>query len=118
MFEKKLVAVGTVIGYDDWWDLACVTKTRTSPLEFGEALAHAKIAKAFGVQFRCICGPCAEGIARPALLRMRRAYFVVEAIGTAEPSTGYTLGRESEEHYLKASPQCAAIRNAQNAHGR
>eukprot|EP00966_Prymnesium_polylepis_P021603 496708-Prymnesium_polylepis.1 len=58
MFKSGLVAVGTLIGYDDWWITPCSKKAlpNLSPLDTAEGRAHKEIAETFGVRFSCAIG--------------------------------------------------------------
>lgn len=65
MFSSGLVQKGTLIGYDSFWQLACVTYSdkrasdRLHPLQTTAGRAHRDIAQKYGVRFACVAGPCA-----------------------------------------------------------
>ena len=66
LFFHKLLAPGTVIGYDDYWGHACMHPAATSPENFGEAKAHAQISRKYGARFECICGACDDSFLTPS----------------------------------------------------
>lgn len=63
LFANGLIVVGTMIGYDDWWSVACHLKETTAVKsdfeQFGEMRAHTEITRKYGVRFDCVCGSCA-----------------------------------------------------------
>ena len=99
LFSQRLIWVGTVVGYDDWWDLPCTVTLNNkrpsldSPFTSGEAKAHQEVTRRWGVRFRCICGPCMPYESQATLRHTSfwRVYFVVEAIGSDAPDPGYAL---------------------------
>jgi hypothetical protein len=112
MFASGLIGIGTVIGYDDLWDLPCSTRgvlnTSTHhPLRMGEGKAHAEVTLRYGVRFRCICGPCKP--LEPEALRLPeswRSYFVVERIGSSTPSSGFTMADSEVVAFLTQNARC------------
>ena len=122
IFASGIAGVGTVIGYDDWWDLACATKANATsearhPLHSGEGLAHAEVARTHGVRFRCLCGPCASMPLRQLHAASSwRAYFVVEAIGAAEPSDGLRLTAAEIASFLRHNQRCVSVGRRWVAH--
>ena len=122
--------VGTVIGYDDYWDLAC--KHASPNIEkYGEARAHAEIAHRHQVAFRCVCGPCgplpprakSAPDALPVVPWGWRTYFVVESIGGGGgrggasvgplgplPATsGMTMSRADAAEFVSHHPTCRGL---------
>lgn len=118
MFAEGLVVKGTVIGYDDYWDLAC--KHRSANIErFGEARAHAEIAAKYNVTFRCICGPCARLPSRgeaPAPLNPWgwRAYFVV--VGFGEAFSGVTISDADAKDFVESHAPCRGLWDRASIH--
>ena len=98
LFANKLVAPGTVFGYDDWYSKPCLqfkasTEVRRVSSEIeqfgGEARAHVEIARKYKVDFACLCGPCVP-VSASERTRGFRPYFVVRSIGE-RVNTGYDL---------------------------
>ena len=111
MFREGLIVQGTVIGYDDYWDLAC--KNSSPDIEkFGEARAHAEIAAKHQVTFKCVCGPCARLPPRgdsPASIAPWgwRTYFVVTGFGRAH--SGFTMPAEDAREFIEHHPTCRGL---------
>mmetsp|Transcript_68698 Transcript_68698/g.108996 ORF Transcript_68698/g.108996 Transcript_68698/m.108996 type:complete len:341 (+) Transcript_68698:34-1056(+) len=81
MFGHKLVHVGTLIGYDDWWPLPCGNRTYCgAPPDCAEGLAHAEIAAKYGVKFACISGSCDANKAK--IYKGNGVVFLVTALGS------------------------------------
>lgn len=112
LFREGLIVQGTVIGYDDYWDLAC--KQRSAQIEMhGEAMAHAKISAKYKVSFKCICGPCAplpphSTGSDPAQPWGWRTYFVVESIGE-RINSGLTMSSADAHHFLEYHSACRGL---------
>jgi len=119
LFREGLMKPGTVIGYDDFWDLAC--KHKSPHIErYGEARAHAKIAAKHLVTFACICGPCGplppRGDAPSAMLPWGwRTYFVVVSIGT-QASSGLTISMADANEFIHYSPTCRGLWDRNSSH--
>ena len=115
LFANKLVAPGTVFGYDDWYTKPClqfvtsskVRETASEIQEFGgEARAHVEIARKYQVAFECICGPCSfQRNSSLSRSQGHRPYFVVRSIGQYA-DTGYHLHGVNLRTFLRGS--CAA----------
>ena len=120
LFASGLIGVGTVIGYDDFWDLSCSKRgsnnaSERHPFQSGEGKAHAEVTKRFGVTFRCVCGPCQS--MRPEALVLQeswRTYFVVEAMGGPTSNHGFTMPARQHAHFLQQNARCK--RNFQSWH--
>ena len=120
LFASGLVGTGTVIGYDDFWDLSCSKRGANNasarhPFDSGEGKAHVEVAKRFGVSFRCICGPCQSMNA--ATLRLQtswRTYFVVESVGGPLSDHGFTMPHGQHAQFLRENVRCK--RNFRNWH--
>lgn len=106
LFENGIVRVGTVIGYDDWWDPVCISGRGVHPFAIkGEAMAHAEIAAKYAVQFRCICGPCKRG---PRARLAWRPYFLVVAIGSNKSAShGFHMSNTDVGEYVRSNPKCS-----------
>ncbi len=112
MFASGLVGVGTVIGYDDFWDLSCSKRgpnnaSARHPFQSGEGKAHAEVTKRFGVTFRCVCGPC-QPMSPEALVHHEswRTYFVVEAMGGPLSDHGFAMPAWQHAHFLQQNARC------------
>jgi len=113
LFAHRIARVGTIIGYDDWWTIACNkhhgSEPETgSPLVSGEGLAHVEMAKKYGVVFKCVAGPC-EPV--PDLTKCHRnnnwgPIFVVAAVGAPEGNHGFEFTAEQELHWMENSQIC------------
>lgn len=57
LFGAGLLVKGSVIGYDDYWNFACVGRD-TDLQKYGEPKAHAELTQKYHVRFRCLCGAC------------------------------------------------------------
>ena len=118
MFQEDLIKVGTVIGYDDYWDLAC--KNGSSKVErYGEAKAHVEISIKHKVQFQCVCGPCGPLPSRgdaPVSLRPWgwRTYFVVLGFGTAD--AGITMPHADAAEFVNFHPTCRGLWDRNSTH--
>jgi hypothetical protein len=117
LFREGLVVKGTVIGYDDYWDLAC-KHASTNVERYGEARAHAEMAAKYNVEFKCVCGPCAQLPSRGSSAQSVRpwgwrTYFVVVSIGE-RVSSGLELSHEDTRAFLNAHLPCRGLwdRNA------
>lgn len=119
MFASGLVGVGTVIGYDDFWDLSCSKRGPNSqknasnchPFQSGEGKAHAEVAERFGVTFRCVCGPC-QSMSRKELVRYEswRTYFVVESMKLEAVSDhGFHMPASQHAHFLSQNARCLTM---------
>lgn len=118
LFANKLVRVGTMIGYDDWWTIPCQKFHRggekdTRPLLVGEGLAHAEIARKYRVQFRCMAGPCkpfpnmSSSFGECHLNNNWGPVFVVADLGTTqEGSHGFTFTQEQEQVWKEKNKVC------------
>ena len=60
LFVHGLIAPGTVIGFDDFWSIACLPNSdeNSSPLAEGEALALVEAARRYNATFLCLAGGC------------------------------------------------------------
>ena len=60
MYTSGLLQVGTLLLYDDWWNIPCSkgAAPSLSPLDTGEGRAHAEFAKRYGLRFTCVAGGC------------------------------------------------------------
>lgn len=122
VFASGLATVGTVIGYDDLWDLPCARGPALAPTDYGgrhvlavgEGKAHAEVAARFGVRFRCVCGPCMPMPPRALLDHASwRAYFVVESVcNTAEcvPDTGFSMTDAQAQQFWTQNARCKEVR--------
>jgi hypothetical protein len=120
LFSNRIIRVGTLIGYDDWWTVACrkfhspfEDTCFISPLSNGEGLAHSHITARWGVRFRCVAGPC-KPLASPftygTQCHLHNTFgpvFIVEAIGDfASPSTGFEFSSEQQIDFLRRFTFC------------
>lgn len=104
LFANGLIKVGTLIGYDDWWTLPCgafhgTDKKQVSPLAVGEGLAHSEMAARYGVNFRCVAGPCrhVSDFSTCHINNHWAPIFMVESIaGRAPPAPPAQASRTSE----------------------
>lgn len=119
VFASKLVAPGTVVGYDDFWDLPCSMQRADQvswsrhPLQSGEGKAHVDVSRGYGVSFRCICGPC-QAMPMDALRQYSswRVYFVIESIeGDGRGTPGFTMPTEQREYFLAHNERCVSNAN-------
>ena len=112
MFASGLVGVGTVIGYDDFWDLSCSKRgannaSERHPFQSGEGKAHAEVAKRFGVYFRCVCGPCQSMSSKALVLHESwRTYFVVESMGGPLSDHGFSMPASQHVDFLRQNSRC------------
>lgn len=113
MFESGLVGVGTVIGYDDFWDLSCSKQgannaSERHPFQSGEGKAHFEVTKRFGVYFRCICGPCQQMSPEALVLQASwRTYFVVEDIRPVYGHNhGFAMPNWQHAQFLQQNARC------------
>lgn len=112
MFASGLVGVGTVIGYDDFWDLSCSKRgannaSERHPFQSGEGKAHAEVAKRFGVYFRCVCGPCQPMSPKALVLHESwRTYFVVESMGGPLSDHGFRMPASQHVEFLRQNSRC------------
>ena len=112
VFASGLVGVGTVIGYDDFWDLSCSKRgpsnaSERHPLASGEGKAHAEVTKRFGVYFRCVCGPCQPMSPEALVLDASwRTYFVVESMGGPLSDHGFAMPAWQHAQFLQQNARC------------
>jgi hypothetical protein len=94
LFAHRLIRPGTIIGYDDFWVLPCVTRDphkdptgafASHPEKTGEWRAHIEMASRHKVKLRCIAGSCSPALAaRPRACGLSNAFgpiFLVTSIG-------------------------------------
>jgi len=125
MFAHRLVRVGTLVGYDDFMDYACTQKAvlgveHTSHgnrtvhhfedpdfFEAGEPKAHLEISIKYGVDFRCVAGPCAVPTHRKCDIHAATfgVVFMVVNIG-GKPNHGFEMSREQFRDYREHQPWC------------
>ena len=104
LFTERLLLPGSVIGYDDWWTIACASNN-TDVEAHGEPRAHLLAARKYQASFRCICGPC-EPIT-PGVAFGGRTYFVLEALGgSTVSSSGFTMTREDAAYWMARARSC------------
>jgi len=119
LFSEGLIAVGTVVAYDDYWDLAC--KHASAEIEgYGEARAHLEMARKHQVKFQCICGPCAELPPRgdaplPVAPWGWRTYFVVRSLGEGADS-GMTMPTSDAKDFVAHHPTCRGLWDRNSTH--
>ena len=118
MFREGLITQGTVVGYDDYWDLACKHGSHHVEL-YGEAKAHAQMAEKYNVTFECVCGPCAplppRGRAPASMYPWGwRTYFVVVGFGRA--ASGLTLPMADARDFVLAHPPCRGLWDRNSSH--
>lgn len=120
LFTNKIVRVGTLIGYDDWWTITCNKlhhqHAPASPLSVGEGLAHVEIAKKHDVQFHCVAGPCnadfmldSNSFTMCNLKNNWGPIFIVASIGEGLHSNGFGFSRDQEEQFMKNNKVCAHV---------
>lgn len=125
MLTNGLIRPGTLVGYDDWWTISC-NHHRVSrwanivdPLSVGEGLAHRQMAAKHGLRFRCLAGPCRP----PPTVRECHPFnnfapiFIVEAMGSADYSSGFEFERHSMQRWMNQSWVCHSLRDAPVKHG-
>ena len=109
MFESGLVVPGTVIGYDDWWSGPCRRgwTASASPLQTSEGLAHAEIARKYGVTFICLAGGCRPGVPCPAF----GVIFLGASIGdTPGGDPGFAMSDSDALEFMENDAVCRAKR--------
>jgi hypothetical protein len=110
MFKTDLISIGTIIGYDDFWDLPCSMSSSQRdrhPFLSGEGRVHAEVASQYKVRFRCICGPCQSMPATVLASRNSwRTYFIVEGIQSESHSTGFTMSDDQMAYFLEHNSRC------------
>ena len=122
LLSERLLRPGGLVGYDDWWAIPCNhfrvsehTKV-LSPLEVGEGLAHAEMARKHGVRFKCVAGPCRMPPAFSAchVHNNWAPVFMVTAVGVpaGEATHGFELTRRDElMAWMDRNAVCSAIRD-------
>ena len=109
LFASGLLAPGSVIGYDDWWTLACATNS-TDVERFGEPRAHREAAEKYGARFLCVCGPCRPRIPGRAEAWGGRTYFVLQSVGNARPSSGFVMSGADAAAWMRSARTCHQAR--------
>lgn len=120
LLTSGLLVPGSLVGYDDWWILACAGRAGdggyTSPLEVGEGRAHAEASRKWQVEFLCVAGPCdaaalAAGPCTPyASYRGMGVVFLVLSVGVrADP--GFSMSPAEGRRWAAANPVCRHHRN-------
>jgi len=107
MLTNRLLRVGTLIGFDDFWTIPCsrfgVSNGRliVHPLDVGEGKAFREMTTKFGLRFRCLAGPCMP----PPTTSTCHVHnnwapiFLLQASGVpaSEASTGFLFGGSGSE---------------------
>jgi len=110
MFKNELISIGTIIGYDDFWDLPCSMRSSLSsrhPFRSGEAKVHYEVTNQYKVRFRCICGPCQPmPVTVLASPHSWRTYFIVDAIESHYHATGFTMSEDQIAYFLSHNKRC------------
>ena len=114
MYEQGLLVPGTIIGYDDWWTLACAAND-TAVEAHGEARAHQQLARKYGARFRCVCGPCIP-IPRGHAFG-GRTYFALEKFGAADADAGFHMSHADCAHWMRTAKFCGLVRMSHRAIG-
>lgn len=123
MLRKKLAVVGTLVAYDDWWQVACAGANykHLNPLEVGEGRAHRELAERYLITFRCVGGACD---ARMCSRDLTGPIFRIEAIGRPEGappgapaaaaagsfSTGFLFSKAELHDFKKTNRRCVQSR--------
>lgn len=122
LFVHGLIAPGTVIGFDDFWSIACLSNSDedSSPLAGGEALALVEAARRYNATFLCLAGGCRRS--RQDEERDGRkggacsafgAIFLVSSIFNAsggDPSAGFELSQVEIVDFKRHDPVCRVNR--------
>lgn len=124
LFTQRLIRVGTLIAYDDFWTIPCshagthrggggnAAASVTSPLDVGEGKAHREMAEKHGVRFECIGGPCRPP---PTVKGCHKHHvwapvFVVTAIGNFDsPDHGFNFSHSELARYMAEQTACRVI---------
>lgn len=120
--QSRIVRIGTVIAFDDVWDLPCAAGDSRIHA-YGELRAAVRASVEFGLRLRCVCGPCSDEAIRLAAETSSppgwRAYYVVTAIDVdadSRSSTGVhsrgveTPSAESVRSFMQRSRRCQRFR--------
>jgi len=124
-FASKIAVPGTVIGFDDWWNIPCgPTDEATSPVAVGEGRALAEVSRKYGVELLCMAGPCRYMLPRttdetsltgpwslaPNLHTWPDAWGVLMlVVSVGDPgraSTGHEMNAIEEGQFKKANNDC------------
>ena len=119
LFKNRIVRVGTLVGYDDWWTISCnnfrvsTGKRILSPLDVGEGLAHAEATKKHGLVWHCVAGPCRlpKTIRGCHVNNNWAPVFMLTTIGSSEPSTGFEFERFEMVKWMNSYPVCSSMRD-------
>jgi hypothetical protein len=120
LFSEELIVAGTVIGYDDFWDLSCKHKSPAVE-QYGEARAHYEISRKYAVVFKCVCGPCASlpprGDAPASVYPWGwRAHFVVVSVGEFEGRSGVAISNADAQDFVENHPTCRGLWDTNSSH--
>ena len=121
-FRNRLIAEGTLVGYDDWHVLPCgdpaANATADAALRSGEGRAHLEMSERYLVEWRCVGGSCGcKPTPNATTMRGRSggrhvswgAIFRVVSIGK-RVDAGYDGARRDFARRFFVSPDCAALR--------
>ena len=112
MFRNKLVAEGTIVGYDDWWVIPCANH-QVGPLDVGEGRAHAELSRTYDVEFHCLAGACMLKTATNARIvsGASGAIFIVVSIGRGRSDHGFHWGNKTIQVFRRTDRACRGWNN-------
>ena len=112
VFSNGLVAVGTMIGYDDWWVLPCILNRSYNIDQLGgEARAHVDIALKYNVTFDCVCGPC---VATANFTYGWRTYYTIRHFSSAQ--AGFSMPANHVKTFMSENKGCVYHRRHKHAY--
>jgi hypothetical protein len=110
VFTHGLARVGTVLGFDDWWNVPCASSDMQRDGAHiatvgGEPEALLQAASKHSVWVECICGACSAADAADG--RGWRTYFIVRSLAAAHPpEPNFGLAPHDARAFLRKSNRC------------
>ena len=103
LFSQRLLVRGSVVGYDDWWALACAANS-TRVEAHGEPRAHREVTQKYGARWQCICGPCVTH--QPGVSWGGRTYFALLEVGASKAETGFHMSHDDRALWMRTAASC------------
>ena len=122
LLSSRLLAVGTLVGFDDFWVIPCnhyrISKGKdvVDPLSVGEGKAHHEAVVQHGLRYVCVGGPCRP----PPSTRHCHVHnhfapiflLVASGVPPGQEDNGFDFGSSAQmAEFMRSSRACASLRD-------